>query len=277
MGRRRPAAVSRSRGPRQPGDDALDALASLGSSPARTRRPCRRPRSRRPRPSSTGRRCRGPRPKVSSRSSSSPRARCRAGSGGSSEPSMTSTRGCSGVPRTRTLIGRRRRAGRVGDQLGDAELGALDEVGAADVAAGVDHPAARLLHAAAGPSPSVRAGRSAARSVLQAVGWAQSSRGAAYPLRAGSNHVHSSFSRQRGASRATRRAASAVPAATVPIEVRLVPERDRSGDPRGPPAEWAHGSHAGSRQPAPRRRDRLGLRRALRHQGARAGPTSTSR
>ena len=36
----------------------------------------------------------------------------------------------------------------VGDQLGDAELGALDEVVATDVTAGLDHPSACVLHAA---------------------------------------------------------------------------------------------------------------------------------
>jgi len=36
---------------------------------------------------------------------------------------------------------------RVGDQLGDAQLGALDEIGPVDVRAGVDHPTTCVLHA----------------------------------------------------------------------------------------------------------------------------------
>jgi hypothetical protein len=44
--------------------------------------------------------------------------------------------------------GRSRVQQRVGDELGDTQLGALDEVAAGDVMAGADHPAACILHAA---------------------------------------------------------------------------------------------------------------------------------
>ena len=72
--------------------------------PARTTRTCRRARSRRPRRPSTSPRCRGP-ARRSPAGRRAPWSSCSAITGGCRDPSETSTRGCSTVPRTRTVMG----------------------------------------------------------------------------------------------------------------------------------------------------------------------------
>ena len=92
------------------------------------------------------------------------RRRCRRGSrtGGSWEPSATSTRGWLRVPRTRTHD---RVAGveqGVGDQLGDAQLGALEQVARGRVSSQADATQRRASCTERGSAPSVSGGCSAA-------------------------------------------------------------------------------------------------------------------
>ena len=144
---------------------------------------------------------------------------------------MTSTRGCSQVPRTRTLIGGAAVEERVGDQLGDAELGALDEVGAVDVVAGVDHPAACFLHAARARAqgegrPIERHGRFSKRSDR-----AQGQSRLAYPLWQFRQTTCPDFRAQRGL--ANNEIASSVP------RVRNNGSADRAVLYSG--TDWRHG------------------------------------
>ena len=137
----------------QAGDDALDAVvggAVAGSN--ETTLPSSSISA--PQTSSSGRRS-TVRPKVtSSRSSSSPGSRPRAGAG-AREASSPRREGAQ-VPRTRTEMGVAacRRALVTSSETPSS---ALDEIGAADVVAGLDHPAACILHAA-GARPKDRAG-----------------------------------------------------------------------------------------------------------------------
>ena len=140
----------------QAGDDARDAVVGRARWRARTRRPCRRPRCRAPghRAHRDDRRAPARRSRAGRRRRWRPSGEGRGRLGGAVAHLDAGV--LEGAAHPHGDGGRGVQEG-VGDQLGDAELGALDEIGAADVGQ-VSTTQRRASCTDAGPGPKDRAG-----------------------------------------------------------------------------------------------------------------------
>ena len=177
---------------------------------------------------------------------------------------MTSTRGCSQVPRTRTLIG--------GAPWRTALVTSSETPNSAHSTRSgrlmswqVSITQRRACCTPLGPEPNVRAGRFSGTVFSPSGRTSKSQSRLAYPLCPAGKPPAPILTASGLANNGTRRVRGRDDDG---IRTARSCTWDRLAVRAGTPAEWGHGSHAGSREPAPRRRGRVGLRGALRNEGA---------